>query len=80
MIFLLANGRILDQTVLLVTLGDIVEQRFLCLWVISAELLCSLKHKVLKVVRQTCCLGRIVFGTSTHSDISLDAWFFLIYR
>ena len=79
-IFLLAESGILDKTIFFVTLGDVVEERLLSFWIVSAELLCSLEHKVLKVVSQTCCLGRIVFGTSTHSDISLDAWLFLVYR
>ena len=80
MISLLTLLRISHQAIFLITLLYLVEQRSLSLRVIRAKQLRTLKHQVLKIVSQTCCLCRIILRTSTYCDVSLYTWLLRISR
>ena len=63
----------------LITFLNLIQQRGLSLRVICTKLFGSLKHQVLQIVRQSCCLRRIVLRTRTHGDVCLDTRLFLVH-
>ena len=77
-VFLLAKFGVFDEAVFLVAAGNLVEQRFLGLGIVGAELLGTLKHQVLQIVSQTGGLGGVVLGTRAHGDVGLDARLLLV--
>ena len=58
---------------------DVFEQWSFLGVVGCAEMCCTLEHKMFEVVGKTCCLSRVVTAAGTHSNISLDTWFLLVY-
>ena len=75
-----ALGRVGHGTVVLISALDVVEIGLLLSIVGCAELVGSLKHKVLQIVGKTCSLGRVVARTRTHGYVRLYARLLLIYR
>ena len=77
---LLTSLRVSEFTISLIALFYLGKQRSLSSRVVGTELLGALKHQVLQIVSQSCCLSRVVLRTSTHGDISLNTGLFLIDR
>ena len=78
MISLLTGFWIGQLTISLIALLNLIQQRSLSSSVVRTKLLGALKHQVLQVVSQACCLCRIVLTTGTHSYIGLNTWFLRI--
>ena len=57
---------------------DGVEQGFLGLVVLSAELCSALEHQMFQIMCQAGSLGGIVLRTGAHGDVGLDAWLLLV--
>ena len=59
---------------------NLIKQRLLSLVVLSSELVSTLEHQMLKVVRQTCRLGRVILRAYTHGNHRLQTRLLLVYR
>ena len=57
---------------------DLVEERFLELVVLGAELLGALEHQVLEIVGQARGLLRVVLAADLHGHVGVDAGFVLV--
>ena len=72
--------RICQQTILLITIGNLVEQGSLCLGIVRTIEFRAFEHQVLQVVSQTGGLRRVILTTRPDSDIRLDTRFLRIGR
>ena len=80
MIEALALCRVCHGAIMLVTALYVIKVRLLLGCVRRTENIRSLKHKVLKVMCKTRCLGWIVARACAHGDVSLDARLLLVDR
>ena len=71
--------RVGHLAILLIALLNLVEQWRLFLGIDSTKLAGALKHQVLQIVSQTCCLSRVVLRTCAHGDIGLNARFLFVH-
>ena len=78
MVGCLAGCRVGEGSIVLKERGDSVEQGFLGLVVLGAELSGTLEHQMLQVMCQTRGLGRVVLRTCAYGNVGLDAWLFLV--
>ena len=58
---------------------DLIQKRLLSSIVGCSELLASLEHKVLEVVGESGCLGRVVLTSDLYCNVGLDARGLLVY-
>ena len=73
-----AGSRVGECTVVFKKGSDGVEQGFLSLVVLCAELCSALEHQMLQIMCQAGSLGGIVLRTGAHGDVGLDAWLLLV--
>ena len=57
---------------------NLVQHRLFLGIVLRTKTFRALEHKVLEVMRQTRCLGRVVLAAHTNRDVGLDARRFLV--
>ena len=80
MISLSACLRVCESAIGLITQFDLCQKRSLRLSIVSTELFGALKHQVLQVMSQSCCLCGVILRTCTYSDIRLNPRLLVIHR
>ena len=76
---LTALGRICQRAILLITSLNIGQQGGFGLGVGNTELVGTLEHQMLQIVSQTRCLSRVVLGTRTNGNESVQTGFLLVH-